>query len=249
MVGGAPWLHQKELDPGFVLVGIVATNPAWHPIICRSVRAEFKRSPAYALNGAGGVPPAYARHVAWIESLPPERTAVTEMGIHDGERFAAKLGLGVASIVLGETFQRSADAALLRRYMRAKDSSERASIGLRGRSPLQPWLDDRELLSMFAWRRGCHTMMLLPMGEFLALVAVLYGTEPLGIRITSDHDLTQTMGDGGAAWVIAPALRRCVGPFSVPEMLVDMRKDPPTGPLADLSARLQAIPPPPPVHV
>ena len=82
------------------------------------------------------------------------------------------------------------------------------------------------------------------------MTAVLYGQHPLTVPITEDPGLWEgKLRDGGLAWVVAPRLRRFGGPSSVPEMLIDMERGTPTGPLADLHARLEAQPPLPPLHL
>jgi hypothetical protein len=247
MIRGAPWAKRRErLDPGVLLIVVVPTNPAWFPIIVESTRDSFPGAEAFTLNAPPGVPAKYARHVAWIESLPPPPAKIechSTIDPHAGEPFAAKLALGMGSIYLGEEFQRSDEAAALRAFMRGE------KVDLRGLPPFSPGRDRGQMVEAFAWR-DCHTIFLQPMGWALSLTAVLYGQHPLTVPITEDPRLWQgKLRDGGLAWVVAPRLRRFAGPSSVPEMLIDMERGTPTGPLADLYARLEAQPPLPPVHL
>jgi hypothetical protein len=248
MIRGAVSARKKKggLDPGVVLIGVVPTNPSWFPLIVRSVNATFPGARAYVLNArtAEAPPPEFDRHVAWIASLPRELNCTPSINPHSGERFAAKLALGMGSLFLGEAFQRSPDADAFRTFIRG------GNVPLRGLPPFAPHRRDRApVVEMFAWRR-CHSMFLLPVGSALSLVAVLYGSEPLSIPITDDGRLWQgKIRDGGLAWIVAPGLRRFVGPSSVAEMLTDMRRPEPTGPLAPLDAMLKAQVPLPPLHL
>jgi len=68
---------------------------------------------------------------------------------------------------------------------------------LHGHALLSLARDDRDLVNTFAWRR-CHTLALVPMGEVLTLVGVLYGSEPLVIGVCTDRSLWQSrLRDGG----------------------------------------------------
>jgi hypothetical protein len=252
-VGGRPGLRPADLDPGVVLVGIVATNPVWHPIIFRSLKDAFDRSKIYALNanprGDDRIPPELERHVAWIESLPPSRRTALSLDLKCGERFTAKVALGIGSILLGADYQASSDAALLRKYMRSKDAVERAGLNLRGTALLGLAEDETQLLQTFAWR-ACHTVAVMPVNEQLSCVVVLYGAHPMVINLTSDPALWRgRVGEAGIAWMIAPGLRTFAGPVSVPELLIDVAASEPSGPLRALTERLLAIPALPPAHL
>jgi hypothetical protein len=246
MVGGMPGPND-ERDPGVVFVGVVATNPAWHPVIVRSVAAEFEEAPIHYMHDPA--PAGLERQRAWIEALGLNITARVSLPLRCGERISAKLALGVASIALGAAYQMSPDAALLRRFMRAPDPEARAAMKLHGHALLTLPARDAQLVKMFGWR-GCHTITLLPMGDALACVAVLYGAHGVVVPITSEPTLWRPhIGDGGRAWVIAPGLRTFAGPSSVPAMLIDIASEEPSGPLAGLVQRLDSIPPRPPVHL
>jgi hypothetical protein len=245
MIRGASWAKRKKrkLDPGVVLIGVVPTNPAWFPLIVRSVHETFPDAEAYALNAPPGVPAKYQRHVDWIGSLPETRTCQVIIDPHAGERFAAKLALGIGSIFLGDAFQRSDSAAALRAFVRGD------KVRLRGLPPFNPARDGEQMIETFGWRQ-CHTIFMLPTGPALSLVAVLYGSHPLALAITDDLRMWQgKLRDGGLAWAVAPRLHRFVGPTSVPEMLIDMQLPTPIGPLAALDALLKAEAPLPPVHL
>jgi hypothetical protein len=244
MIRGAPWAKRKEkLDPGVLLIGVVPTNPAWFPLIVSRTQETFPGAQAYTLNAPPGVPAQYARHVAWIESLPQVRRCHPTIDPHAGEPFAAKLALGLGSIFLGDDFQRSEDASALRAFMWGQE------VQLHGLPPFSLGRNPGQMVETFAWKE-CHTIFLQPIGSSLSLVAVLYGQHPLALPITDDPELWQgKLRDGGRAWVVAPRLRRFAGPASVPAMLIDMQQKTPTGPLASLDALLKAQPPLPPVHL
>ena len=258
MVGGAPGLKPRDLDPGVVFVEVVASNPVWHPIIARSVRDAFDGAPIHVVNGsrAGAhppyppVPPELERHLSWVKALPLEREAGISLDLTCGQRFTAKLGLGFGAIFLGAQYQESADAVAIRKYMRSREAAERASLNLRGKALLSaPCDSDKRFVATFGWQK-CHTFALLPMGDTLSLVAVLYGAHAMMICLTSEHRLWRDrVSDGGIAWMVSPGTRTFVGPTSVPEMLVDIAQEVPTGPLAALHAQLFVIPEPPPVHL
>jgi HNH endonuclease len=252
LVGGAPGAKPADLDPGFVFIGVVATNPVWHPVIRRSVLETFDRSPIHVINSAppSQVPPQFARHLSWIESLPLEKKAKVALDMQCGERFTAKLALGMASIFLGEEYQMSKDAATLRGYMRSRDPVERASLELRGKALLSvPREDAKQLASTFGWRQ-CHTLALMPLGETLTFIAVLYGSHPMMVSVASDASLWRSrVRDGGLAWVVSSGTRTFAGPASAPAMLVDIAEEEPSGPLLELHQQLRAIPDLPPFHL
>jgi hypothetical protein len=247
MVGGAP--GHGEHDPGVVLLGIVASNPEWHPIIVRSVKATFDGAPIFGLNFAPRPPKEYERHQAWIDALPREKETNLSLDLACGERFTAKMGLGLGAIVLGPEYATSSDAASLRAYMRSADPVFRASLGLRGKALLGvPREGDEQVHTMFGWG-ACHTIALLPMGDVLTLIVLLYGTHTMVVTVASQRSTwAHRVREGGLGWVIAPGLRRYAhAPLS--HLLVDIAAESPVGVLAELHSRIMAVPPRPPVHL
>lgn len=253
LVGRPPHLPPEALDPGLVLVALVASNPDWHPIVIRSVEAEFAGASIHYLNAAppGQAPPyppvpdKRRAELNWVTELMKKgswRNLEAAIDIRSTDRFAAKLALGIGSLQLGEDFVGSPDAALLRRFMWAKNPEDRDAIPLHGVRMLEV---SSHLTSALSWR-DCHIVFLKPFHLQLGLVVNFFSQHALDVRVASDPTLwTNKVDEEGQLWVIAPGLRRFAGPMSLGTFLFEKGKQPPTGPLADLSKRLDRATRPP----
>ena len=247
----------KNADPGVVFAGVRATNPVWHPIIARSIKAEFPKAPVYYINGVNeGVGPPYppvpnalAYKYEWAASLNGQQTPCSvELDPNCGDRFVAKVALGMGSLVLGRAFDTSEYASKLRQFLWTREPDAREGLGVYGTafSLVGKNKDMEELLS---WR-NCHTIMLMPAAGRLTLGINLYGSHGMAVVISFDDAMWRgRVSDLGMVWVVCPGLRRYAGPMDFLDFYEDAKKVSPTGPLMELGARIDATPPLPPVHL
>ncbi|MBK7583802.1 MAG: HNH endonuclease [Myxococcales bacterium] len=244
-VGKPPHVRNSDWDPGAVYIAYVTRDPIWHDIIWRSAKAALRGAPIHFVNAApkGHLPPhppvptERAHHIEFIKSLPVGEMRDHEVAISTdlGARFLAKLALGFGCLFLSPGFATSSDAAQLRRFLWGRNSDERDNVPIRGSGFLG---SNEELVKTFGWE-SCHTLALFPSGGELAMVVVFYGRHGAALVMSSDPNHWRGhMGDSGAAWVVAPGLRRCAGPTPLAEFLVEKHSGNPTGVLADLCEQL-----------
>jgi hypothetical protein len=141
-VGKPPHLKSSAVDRGVVYVGVVGTNPEWHPIIDRSVREAFlPGTPIHYLNAApeGQQPPFPAvaaerqAQLDWIRSCGQLRRGRFVIDLVAGDRFLAKLALGIGTITLGDDFCRSQQASVLRSALWERDPKKRRKLKFKGK--------------------------------------------------------------------------------------------------------------------
>jgi hypothetical protein len=260
LVGRPPHVPAEQLDPGQVYVALVASNPEWHPIIERSLRGCFGTAASiHYLNAAphGRTPPwptvseEFKYQLEWIRQLPADqmRGASVVIDASFGDRFLVKLALGIGSLKLQPAFQTSEDAHLLRRAMWEREPTIRNAMPLEGQGFLR---GDGELSKVVGWN-GCHTVLLKRVGGETVLSATFYGSYEARLVVTTDpaHSEGRLEQDGGSVWVIAPGLRRCVGPISLGAFVDEIVREGgvPGGALLDLHQRLAAAPRFPAFHL
>nr|WP_256935034.1 HNH endonuclease [Bacillus thuringiensis] len=221
MVGKPTYVRSNQIDPGFLFIFINSNNPAWHPAIINSVRAQFKDTVLYLANGPtpkGGlfteIPKTLSElHVKLSELATTENSLEAIYGMDSGVRFIGKVALGMGTLFLNEDFQTSESATKLRNFMWAKTPTEREHIPVHGSGFFK---GDFTELSEILNRAYCHTLMLLPVGDKLCLYASFYGTQTAVIEISSDPKHWENkISFQGLVFTILPGLQKCVGPLSV----------------------------------
>jgi hypothetical protein len=213
-------VKKQDIDPGFVFVFIVATNPVWHRVILLSIINQFEDSDIY-LGNAEEYDSNKFKKIP--ENLLPLRDKLKKIMsdaiktkftfyIDFEQRFMGKLALGLGSIFLNPDFQTSPNADLLRNFLWEKDFEKRAKIEIGGIPLLKK--GDPRFLERIKWPPG-HTIIFFDMGRFLALYAIFYGELSCAIEITSNRSHWNSyIEEGASVFVIAPGLQRYVGPLS-----------------------------------
>jgi hypothetical protein len=128
-----------------------------------------------------------------------------------GDRFEAKVALGLGALLLNPGFIDSADADLLRQFLWCQDDVARQTISVHGTRIGQPIQD---LTRFISWLGG-HVLMLRPFPSIgLALSLILYGVQTAVTLVTTNPLHWQgQVGEGGVVYVIVPGLQRLVGPI------------------------------------
>jgi len=255
-VGRPTNLRDGQFDPGFVFVFVVATNPAWHQPIINSVVEHFRGATIYLANGpCPGAP---------LSVIPGDRVALRNelrnrmrgtmrvevpIGTDFGHRFLAKLALGMGSLLLAPDFVRSPDANLLRNAMWERNFDTRSTIPLAGSDFFRT--TSPEVSNAFNWPSG-HILLFQQFREHLCLCALIYGHLAAMVRITSQSQFWQgRIEASGTVFVIAPGLRRVVGPVNLQTYIAArlFRGEHVHDDLTRLFRDVDAIPELPDVHV
>ena len=127
----------EKLGHGLVFFFLRSNNPMWIPAILLSLKHQFPKSKVFLGNNV----PAIKR---CFRSLPEDLSelygtvkadwltgkceTLIDYDAHSGERFMAKVGLGIGALFLDPSFQDSSSAALLRQYFREADWKVRRRI-------------------------------------------------------------------------------------------------------------------------
>jgi HNH endonuclease len=251
---GKPIGRRKDVDPGVVFVGVVATNPAWHRTIVKSIKAEFSGAAVYYINltheGVGPpyppVPDALVHKLEWAKALRGQQhEASFALDPNCGDRILAKFALGMGSLVLGAPFEASEQAAKLRQFLWTPSPDARAELQLQG-TTFFAFEENQPLVELLSWR-GCHVIALMVTTGNLVLEVCLYGRYAMATVLSSDPAVWSAHVPAmGKVWVVSPALRKHAGSMDFFEFYSDTRKTSPIGPLKQLGALIDAIPPLPP---
>jgi hypothetical protein len=225
MVGQPLGIPEESLDPGCVMVLIVASNPFWHSIIAKSIKDEFEKSSIHYLNAApeGLVAPyppiaiSHTRHLEWVNSFKPDgmRHVKFTTDITCTDRFMMKVALGLGSLALAPDFIKSVEAEVLRKSLWTTDPKQRESLMIRGSSMFQQ--KPKYLTQILNWN-DCHLIMLIPAKDTLFLMANFFGQHLNQIEVSrSPAHWEERIEQDGIAWIIAPGLRRFAGPITMPQ--------------------------------
>lgn len=219
-----------DIDPGFIVIFAVATNPLWARCLVRSVMAQIDDAPIFVANASHPPPPgSHPRFGSITESLRPlidrlkqvmRGELINEIALRPdaGERFLAKLALGFGSLLLDPSFRTSEDATKLRNYLWEKKADEREALKLHGTGFFANRIEsNRSLNDVIGWKAG-HVILLQAFGmEALGLSVMFYGSQEANIRVTAnpDHWDGRMAGTGTpqtTLYLVAPGFRTFVGP-------------------------------------
>ncbi len=244
------------IDPGFVFIFVAATNPDWQRVTVHSMIDYFDDAVFYLGNGPtppGGafsdIPPRLHDLQDRLRNLqgtphPVEIPLAPDLG----HRFLAKFALGIGALTLDPDFVRSAEAVTLRSAMWERDRAARARIAIHGRDFLS---GDASLRRALGWTGG-HVVVVKPIRRALLVIPIFYGQLSAAIQITETPEYWRgRVSDDGDAYLVAPGLRRYVGPVPLAEY-IGARMLGPTGGGPALNAFLRAVesvPLPPPFQL
>ncbi|HWB62039.1 MAG TPA: HNH endonuclease [Chitinophagales bacterium] len=241
---------RKTVDKGFVFVFIRSNNPQWHPAIIYSIIAQFKDTIIYPGNFKVPPLPEFQVIPNKLKFLHEEilklngktHNGTMKISIDFGIRFLCKLGLGFGYLLFGEQFVLSEGAQILRAGMWSKNRKEREDIELHGSSFFSRNNHLEELKELFPWKGG-HSFILMPFGDGVGLYANFYESQSALIQIKHP---TTTMNDG-LVYVVAPTLKKCVGPITMGKFIGHLHRDghvhPELGQLDDIIQKFQGWPP------
>ena len=256
LVGPAPNI-KSEIDPGFVFIYIVASNPDWWVPIIRSLVAQFPSAQFFLGNGPCPEPESspFSQIPSQLNELHQKLNSIREdehgisfaLTIGYETRFLAKLALGFGHLFLDGSFSTSSDAQLLRDMMWERDSDARESIPVRGAGILSGQLKGLE--QTLSWETG-HIIGLLPSGNDLCLYTRFYNRQTSLIKITGDRNQWKdSIPENGMIFCVTPGLRKCVGPIPLIEFVGHKQGLNPIEDLVQLEHEALAVSPLPPVHV
>lgn len=163
MVGIPPHAKRKEIDYGFVFLFVRSNNPKWHPTIFYSFIENFKRSVLFLGNGPtpkGGrfsdIPTELMSLHQQLKQLGGKIHGVSMgMNMGYGDRFLAKVALGLGSVLLSKEYVSSESANLLRKFLWTKSYKERENLLIHGAGFWGHQLEQttKEILN---WPGGIH---------------------------------------------------------------------------------------------
>lgn len=217
MVGVPTYARRDEIDYGFAFLFISSNNPVWHPTIVLSFSEYFKKSIIYLGNGPTPKGGRFSKIPIELEFLHKKLRSMggkqheisLKMRIDYGDRFMAKVALGIGCLLLNSSFIKSESADLLRQFMWTKDAKEREKIPVLG----SRFLDKRSdlLKKILCWPEG-HFIALIESEDSLYLFTSFYGNQNSAIKISSEPEhWKDIISREGIAYVIAPGLQKYVG--------------------------------------
>lgn len=220
MVGIPTYARRNEIDNGFAFLFIRSNNPAWHPTIGCSFFEQFRKSTLYLGNGPtpqGGafsdIPDELAVLHGRLQSMSGQTHNInTVFGVHYGDRFLAKIALGIGSLLLKESFITSHSADLLRRFMWSKNAELRSEIPIPGSSFFGEKIGT--LNNIMNWPGG-HLLHISQVANQLMLYVSFYDIQKAVIRISSEPEQWDGVVNEGLIYVIAPGLQKYVGPKNI----------------------------------
>ena len=139
-------------------------------------------------------------------------TTSIKMGIHYGDRFLAKVALGIGALVLKKDFLLSDSAQLLRKFIWTKNAEERNKLPIGGTGFFGGL--DNDLKQILNWPGG-HAIILVRTGRTLNLYTSFYETQSAVIRVSSEPEHWNGIVNEGLIFVISPGLQRFVGPKNI----------------------------------
>jgi hypothetical protein len=217
-VGVPPKLLGVVFDPGFAFIFVRASNPEWHLTILGSFAAGFEHSTLYIANGTTPPGGRFSDLPAELlvlrdrikESLGGMLTTRFSVGVHAGERFLAKLALGLGALLLCPEFVTSRSAQMLRDFMWTRNAAAREGIRFEGSGFRTGALSN--MGHLLAWPGG-HTLFLVPVGDRLVLGCFFYGRQCAMVTVTDESaHWKEAVPPGGVVYVVSPGIARHTGP-------------------------------------
>lgn len=228
IIGIPPHLRKKGIDYGFAFLFIRSNNPKWIPTIINSFADNFKKSKLYLGNASipkssglnfSDIPEDLNELVQKIKSMNgKEHKNNFKVDIDTGNRFIAKLALGLGCIFLKEEYKTSSDAELLRKAMWTKNYKERRKLKIHGSGFLGGGENMKNVNELLRWDGG-HVIYLMHVGDSLALYTSFYEQNSSIIQITENRNHWEGALDKGVVYVVIPERQKCVGPISIEDFI------------------------------
>ncbi|OAB38319.1 hypothetical protein [Paenibacillus glacialis] len=141
---------------------------------------------------------------------------------HYGDRFLAKIALGIGALFLADDFTISSSASLLRTFMWTKSLNERQQLKLHGSGFLGGTEDS--LKQILNWPGG-HVIALIADNNNLNLYCSFYGVQNAIVRISSEPELWKERIGEGVVFLIAPGIQKFVGPIELSKYIAHKFED------------------------
>lgn len=235
--GGDPRQQSKRSKAGRVVVALTSAEPYWVLTALSSVKHHFAKADKFVTNLEV---PSTAKHFKNLDPDEPQQKAdlqfmqaleattargkllnnrfVITLGA-DG-RFLAKLALAIGYKLFGSRFPTSSSGINLRKAFREADVKRRQQIPIRGSGYLRS-VNLGGLVDKLRWPGG-WVLLLLRLGDALALVVQPPSGRSMVIQITDDPEFLESLGAeyrDGVAWLTVPPAAKAVGPIPYPEYL------------------------------
>jgi len=219
-IGVPPHITRENIDEGFTFLFVSSNNPVWHPVIFNSFVFHFNKSVNYLGNGltpiGGGfrdIPDELIKLKDILRELMKDPIRA-DFRINDGwgDRFLAKMALGIGKLVLKPEFQESKSADLLRSFMWEKNIEKRKQLNMIHSGFLSNNNDSSDKHNeLFSWPGG-HFIAVIKTGISILLHMILYEKRSATIEISNEPNLLDCPVTSGFYYVIVPSLQRAVGP-------------------------------------
>ncbi len=127
--------RDKSINQGFVFLFLRNSDQNWTSKILRSIKSQFNKVPVYLVNSQYSsdekfdlVPKSLIALCEYLQKIRGkfkiDSSLIIRLDNNYGERFLAKLAIGLGSLHLNEGFVDSQDADLLRSFMWEKNTIE-----------------------------------------------------------------------------------------------------------------------------
>jgi hypothetical protein len=213
--------YGTDTDPGFAILGQTSPNEEALRYTLERFREKFPETGIVAEEGTVEediqIPPEdKVEFIQQIEQENHELHLELGLGLASGDRFLAKMALGMGTLFLRDTFPESNDADLLRDMLWEQAPAEREEIPV-GMTRFFSDFPLRDALHEHAVGDS-HIVVLQrkPNGVFLQLI--LYGSYPAIVRV-ADTDQSSPLVEEGFVFMIDHANQDHLGPLPVMEFL------------------------------
>jgi len=258
MIGVPPHIKNKKIDNGFAFIFVQSNNPQWLPTIIYSFVDTFKKSILYFGNGPTPKNVKNANfkdipnelkdiHNKLLDLQDKTHEITFSMGMDTGNRFLAKLALGLGSIFLHDSFKTSEDANILRKYLWTREKEERDKIPIHGSG----FLGNEELknIDQFLKWDGGHVINLMSLKDNLVLYTNFYGINGSVIQISKNKEHWKGLIDESKMFIVVPELQKYVGPINLSELIAHKTTDYKNEEILRLEEEMTNIPPLPPFRI
>lgn len=204
------WRFKPQVDPGFAIIRSAGADASQVRDTIQLFSDSFDGTPIYTIEPrlrdadvATPVPDALLEHAKAVGRDGQEIEVQLALGLATGDRFLAKLALGLGTLFLKTTFPTSDDADRLRQILWEQDHDAREGVRV-GRAPFYYDAPPNRM-----WREytpdDCHLILLYPADTGIHLVAVLYGQYAGIIRLADLEHGTSVVENGGIGMLISHA--------------------------------------------
>lgn len=223
VVGIPPHERNDISDKGFAFLFVASNNPFWHPIILNSYLKTLEGAKLYLGNVEPMTYKGYSFDNFSVDyqdifdkissSINNEKKTNFSLELNPGDRFLAKICLGMGALILDESFIESVDSKILRDYLWEKDHLKRAEISFRGSGFMgnQKGLDYFIELTRI---NDCHLIGLIDVGPMCGLYVDLFGKQNAMAQISADRKHWESKINNGIFYYLIPFQKKCLGPYT-----------------------------------